>query len=128
MNERFLLSTSEFSYYFDESGLYGDYIAQADYTRDGTGNLILGVDEPTKQMISTLLQKIQKENTGEKLNYIYDDESSPLYEYLKSLQEWGTLIKPITAGASQSQEGDYYIVDLDSFSLLITCPSFWVVI
>lgn len=106
-------SDIEFSYYFDESGLYGDYIAQADYTRDGTGNLVLGVDEPTKQMISTLIQKIQKENSGEKLNYIYDDESSPLYEYLKSLPEWGTLIKPITAGASQSQEGDYYIVDLD---------------
>ena len=98
-----------FTYYLDENGLYGDMIVSADLVSGATG-LEYNVDDATKQVIDTMLKSLQD---GETFNYIYDSEESPLYKYLSSLKEWGDKIKPITAGASQSQEGQYYIVDLD---------------
>ena len=93
----------DFSYYLDDSGLYGD-IVQSLSTEE--------IEQSTKDTIKLMLDTLEN---GEKLNYIYDDVNSPLYKYLSDLNTSGQYsgkINIVTAGASQSQEGQYYVVDL----------------
>lgn len=93
----------DFSYYLDDTGLYGDVVQSSP-----TGEL----EQSTKDSIKLMLDTLEE---GEKLNYIYDDVNSPLFKYLNDLNTSGQYsgkINNITAGASQSQEGQYYIVDL----------------
>lgn len=93
------------SYYesFDGSnkGLYGDKVVRS--------------DEPQKweQSIRNMLDSLGE---GEQLNYIYDDPSTELYQTLKALNEGGQYkgkINFVTAGASQGQEGQYYVIELN---------------
>ena len=93
----------DFSYFSDNTGLYGDTV-QSTYNNE--------VPQNTKDTIKLMLDTLEK---GEKLNYIYDSVDSPLYKYLSDLNssgEYSGKINIITAGASQSQEGQYYVVDL----------------
>ena len=93
----------DFSYYSDNSGFYGDSV-QSTYNDE--------IPQNTKDTIKLMLDTLED---GEKLNYIYDNVGSPLYKYLSNLNssgEYSGKINIITAGASQSQEGQYYVVDL----------------
>lgn len=93
----------DFSYYSDNSGFYGDSV-QSTYSDE--------IPQNTKDTIKLMLDTLED---GEKLNYIYDSVDSPLYKYLSNLNssgEYSGKINIITAGASQSQEGQYYVVDL----------------
>lgn len=82
-------------------GLYGDKVIRS--------------DEPQKweQSIKNMLDSLKE---GEKLNYIFDDPSTELYQALKALNEGGQYkdkINFVTAGASQGQEGQYYVIELN---------------
>ena len=93
----------DFSYYSDNTGFYGDAI-QSTYNEE--------IPQNTKDSIKLMLDTLEDD---EKLNYIYDSVDSPLYKYLSNLNssgEYSGKINVITAGASQSQEGQYYVVDL----------------
>jgi hypothetical protein len=85
----------DFSYYMDNTGVYGDIVTRAD-RKDG--NPIL--DEESKSIIDTMIKSLQE---GEKINYIYDNEDSEMYKYLMS--NYADKISPISAKAAQSQEG-----------------------
>jgi hypothetical protein len=52
---------------------------------------------------------------GEKINFITDNTGSELAIAIDSLnksEEYKDRINTVTAGASQGQEGQYYIIDL----------------
>lgn len=91
-----------FSYYSDESGVYGDVVAKAD-RKDGKAI----VDDGTKTIIENMINSL---NEGEKINYIFDSTESELYKYLH--ENYADKINEISARAAQSQEGQYYIVDI----------------
>ena len=81
-------------------GLYGDKVVRS--------------DEPQKweQSVKNMLDSL---NEGEKLNFISDDPSTELYQALKALNEGGQYkdkINFVQAGASQGQEGQYYVIEL----------------
>lgn len=94
----------KFSYYESlegqNKGLYGDKVIRSDEQQKW--------EQSVKNMLDSL-------NEGEKLNFISDDPSTELYQALKALNEGGQYkdkINFITAGASQGQEGQYYVVEL----------------
>ena len=96
-----------FSYYVDDSGVYGDIVAKADKKTTGSGN-VYDLDQNTKDIIDKMISTL---NDGEKINYIYDDQDSELYKYLMS--KYSDKINSVAAKAAQSQEGQYYIVDIN---------------
>ena len=82
-------------------GLYGDKVIKADD------------QQKWEQSIKNMLDSLQE---NEKLNFIFDDPSTELYQALKGLNEGGQYkgkINFITAGASQGQEGQYYVIELN---------------
>lgn len=82
-------------------GLYGDKVIRSDESQKW--------EQSVKNMLDSLKE-------GEKLNYIFDDPSTELYQALKALNEGGQYkgkINFVTAGASQGQEGQYYIIELN---------------
>lgn len=79
------------------------------------GDKVIKVDDQQKweQSIKNMLDSLQE---NEKLNFIFDDPSTELYQALKGLNEGGQYkgkINFITAGASQGQEGQYYVIELN---------------
>lgn len=95
------------SFQGNDKGLYGDKVIET-------------FDDNCKKSIKNLLDAIKEYNSThegefEILNFIYDSANSELYKYLDILnqsEEYKGLINPISAAASQGQEGLYYIVDL----------------
>lgn len=82
-------------------GLYGDKVVRSDEQQNW--------EQSVKNMLDSL-------NEGEKLNYIFDDPSTELYQVLKGLNDGGQYkdkINFVTAGASQGQEGQYYVIELN---------------
>lgn len=89
-----------FSYYESSEGLYGDKVINPNDTQEW------------EQSIRIILDSLEE---GEKLNYISDDQSTELYQTLKTLNEGGKYqgkINFLNAKASQGQEGQYYIIEL----------------
>ena len=92
----------DFSYYMDNSGVYGDIVVKADSV-NGTPTL----DIHTKAIIDNMIKSLQE---GEKINYIYDKVDTEMYKYLH--ENYADKINEISTKAAQSQEGQYYIVDI----------------
>ena len=90
-----------FQYHEDPNrGLYGDKIEN-------------NVDRAL-QTIKTMLKTL---SPGEKVNFITDNTGSELaiaIDNLNKSEEYKDRISTITAGASQGQEGQYYIIDLQN--------------
>lgn len=86
----------KFSYYESSEGLFGDKVVETNW------------ENTVKSMLNSL-------KDGEKLNFIYDDESTKLYQTLDELSkrvEYKDKINKLSAKASQGQEGQYYIIEL----------------
>ena len=87
-------------YYVDESGLYGDLIVHPDQ----------------KELVSSTLQTMLNTlGEGEKINFIYDDDTTDLYKEISRLNKAGKFAGKFTmmkASASQGGEGQYYIVEM----------------
>lgn len=95
-----------FSYYQDEKGLFGDVIASSDKKTTASGSTF-DLDTDTKNKIKLMIDTL---NEGEKINFIYDDPNSEMYKYLHN--NYADKINEISTKAAQSQEGQYYIVDI----------------
>ena len=100
-------SITTFSYYLDNSGVYGDVVAKFDEKVTSSGKIKM-LDQGTKDIIDIMISSL-KEN--EKINYIYDDQESEMYKYLTS--KYPDQINLVSTKAAQSQEGQYYIVDIN---------------
>lgn len=96
----------DFSYYMDSSGVYGDVVAKADSIVSSDGRVGV-LDQKTKDIIDTMIKSLKE---GEKINYIYDNIDSEMYKYLH--ENYADKINEISTKAAQSQEGQYYIVDV----------------
>ena len=95
-----------FSYYSDDSGVYGDIVAKYDKKVTASGETY-DLDQGTKDIIDTMINSLQK---GEKINYIFDDQESEMYKYLTN--KYPDKVNLVATKAAQSQEGQYYIVDI----------------
>ena len=88
------------------------------YAQDDTGlygNKVLGEDDDVVEWQNDIKFLIEHLPVGEQLNFIYDDKSSQLYQFINNLDDsLKSKVNFITAGASQGQEGTYYIVNLHS--------------
>lgn len=102
----------DFEYFQDESGLYGDKLIAYSIGNDQVpqDELNLGkssVVEDVKIEVDKLIQTLQK---GEKIGYIYTDNSSPIYKLLSS-DEYSDFIDLKEGGSAQGLEGRYYIIE-----------------
>lgn len=100
------LDPVNFSYYLDKNGVYGDIVTKADKIVDSSGTKYV-LDQGTKDAIDIMINSL---NEGEKINYIFDDPNSEMYKYLHD--KYSDKINEISTKAAQSQEGQYYIVDV----------------
>lgn len=104
--------TVDFEYFQDESGLYGDKLIAYSIGNDQVpqDELNLGkssVVGDVKIEVDKLIQTLQK---GEKIGYIYTDNSSPIYKLLSS-DEYSDFIDLKEGGSAQGLEGRYYIIE-----------------
>ena len=104
--------TVDFEYFQDESGLYGDKLIAYSIGNDQVpqDELNLGksaIVEDVKIEVDKLIQTLQK---GEKIGYIYTDNSSPIYKLLSS-DEYSDFIDLKEGGSAQGLEGRYYIIE-----------------
>ena len=104
--------TIDFEYFQDESGLYGDKLIAYSVGNDQVpqDELNLGKDTvvgEVKADVDKLIQTLQK---GEKIGYIYTDNSSPIYKLLSS-DEYSDFIDLKEGGSAQGLEGRYYIIE-----------------
>ena len=101
INNQEPISPITFSYHEDpEKGLFGDKIES-------------NVDNAVRT-IKTMLKTL---SPGEKINFITDNPGGELALAVKNLnesEEYKNKFNIISAGASQGQEGQYYIIDLQN--------------
>ena len=83
-------------YYMDDSTIAGDYWA-----------------DPNEDIFPLLDKIIANLGEGEKINFAYYSEDSPLYKKLKADSKYWNKINPIK-GIALGQEGDYWILDIDN--------------
>lgn len=104
--------TVDFEYFQDESGLYGDKLIAYSIGNDQVpqDELNLGKSSAVgdvKTEVDKLIQTLQK---GEKIGYIYTDNSSPIYKLLSS-DEYSDFIDLKEGGSAQGLEGRYYVIE-----------------
>lgn len=91
-------------YYMDDSTIAGDYWA-----------------DPNDDISPILDKMIASLEEGEKINFAYSSEDSPLYKQLKANSTYWNKINPIK-GIALGQEGNYWILDIDTYQH----PSNWI--
>jgi len=82
----------KFSYYMDNTGVYGDVVTKADRI-DGKAS----IDTETKAIIANMMSTLKD---GEKVNYIFDSIDSEMYKYLH--ENYADKINEISTKAAQS--------------------------
>lgn len=97
----------ELDYYTTEEGIFGDDLVTYGYdstdpqqSKEGS---MYTIQEEIDTMVSTLKQ-------GQKIGYIYDDETSPVYKYLSD--NYKNVIDFRKGNSAQGLESQYYIVDI----------------
>lgn len=95
------ISPITFSYHENpEKGLFGDK-----------------VETDVDKAVDTIKVMLKTLSTGEKINFITDNPGSELALAIKDLnesEEYKDKFNIVSAGASQGQEGQYYIIDLQN--------------
>lgn len=103
----FSLDYSNLKYSEDEDGFYGIKFSMS------SDDLSEDIKSTIQIMLSTLdLDK------GESISFVYTKVNTPIYNYLKALNESGEYKNRINfiQGSAQGKEGKYYILDLDNQS------------
>lgn len=107
----------DFNYFEDETGLYGDKVLSynLDVTRnsdtDAISRLVVNKEDLLPQIRTEVQKLVNTLAEGEKIGYIYNDKTSPIYGMLSS--EFGDNIDFKEGGSAQGLEGRYYIVEAD---------------
>ena len=104
-------------YYQDESGIYGDKVIQygIEIYRDESNNISEVTSDKQlqlKQVLTEVDNLIKTLKEGEKIGYIYNDRSSPIYSELAS-DKYSQYIDFKKGGKAQGLEGRYYIIEMD---------------
>lgn len=102
----------DFEYFQDETGIYGDKVISysiennlvpQDELNEGKSYIV----DSVKSEVDKLIQTLKK---GEKIGYIYNDDSSPIYKLLAS-DEYKEFIDLKKGGSAHGLEGRYYIIE-----------------
>ena len=93
-------SPVQLQYFEDETGLYGDKILKYEVKKQD-------ILEETLKEVDKLIQTLKQ---GEKIGYIYSDQSSPIYQALQK-DQYKNFIDFKEGGSAQGLEGQYYIIE-----------------
>lgn len=99
------------NYLEDESGIYGDVVInyihsdQIDDINSEKNNQIPQIEEVLNKFITTL-------QSGQKIGYVYNDSSSPIYQLLQ-LNKYKQYINFYQGNKALGLEGQYYIIEAD---------------
>lgn len=97
----------DFNYYQDETGIFGDkvHLYTDENNATDTQSILDEVLADVNAMIATLKE-------GERIGYIYNSKSSPIYKAL-SQDQYRPYIDFREGGSAQGLEGQYYVIEAD---------------
>ncbi len=104
----------QLEWFQDETGLYGDRVISYEFNdpdvnvndlRNQKGKVVDSVIGQVDKLIQTL-------KPGEKIGYIFNDKSSPIYQKLAS-DEYKNFIDLKEGGSAQGLESRYYVIEAD---------------
>lgn len=102
----------EFEWFQDESGLFGDKIVQYSYESQSANQQDVNIQK--KNDLNFIMKEVDKLiktlKPNEKIGYIFNDKSSPIYQKLAS-DEYKNFIDLREGGSAQGLEGRYYIIE-----------------